>query len=169
MKVSRSAILLLILCIVNAADEVGLVNDSHYSMSNTPDFPSGTVSRVSTDGTKKNLVVSSHSTMKFYNINGRVINNQTSYSVLLTENILSLRYRSDAKWLAICGETSNLIYFMKQSDSSLQYSIDHTVEVDSHPNSLDWAYHEDSLAVGLSNGNIVVLELNLTLNKFSIR
>lgn len=69
-----------------------------------------------------------------------------------------MRFRSDGTWLAACGGSSNLIYFIRQSaGNNGQYYVDHTVNVGSYPNSIAWTYNDNSLAAGLANGRIAIL------------
>jgi hypothetical protein len=137
-----------------------------YSMGPAGAFTSGKVSYVNTDDIQTHLVTSSDKTLRFYNKSAGVYDNGTAYNVDMDESIPQMRYRWDGTWLAARGESSTKIYFMRQISG--KYTVDHIVDVGSYPNSIGWAFDQNTLAAGLANGNIVLLQFDTATNKFKL-
>jgi WD40 repeat protein len=151
-----------------AINDVVLVENQNYTMSNTNDFTGGSVSYVNTDDTLTKFVVSDQKTLQFMlNVNG-TFDKTSAYNFVIPDDILEMRFRGDGAWLAVCGKTSTVVYFLTQGSLG-RYEGNHNVSVGSLPTSVSWTYHEDTLAVGLANGSLAVLELNSATGKFYVR
>jgi hypothetical protein len=142
-------------------NQVTIVTNNNYTMG-VGQFVNGTVSFVNADTIGQHFVASDLSTIRFFPDNNGVYDNTSAYNVNFTENIPQMRFRSDGSWLAVRGSTTTQIYFMKQAPTN--YAVDHTVNVGSRPLTLVWVYNQNTLAVGLANGNIAVLQRNIFIN-----
>jgi hypothetical protein len=136
-------------------------------MSTTSNYTSGTVSYVNTDKLEDKFVASSLNSIYFQSEANGVYNNATAYTVNFANNIPQMRFRSDGQWLAVRDDTNAVIYFMSQDNTGL-FSVNHIVNVGSYPHSLGWCYNGDTLATGLTNGSIAVLQRNTSSNTFYV-
>jgi len=170
MRSRQLVVFFVLLGVALAADTVGLTLNKNYRMGATNDFSTGRVLYVNTDDTQTKFVASSQNTLRFYPEDAAGdYDNTTAYNVVFNETIPQMRYRGDGTWLAVRGATSNLVYFMKQNTSlATQYYVDHSVDVGSRPLSIAWAYNDDTLAAGLADGKLVVLERDPATNKFFV-
>ena len=105
--------LVIILGSALAQNNVTLVERQNYTMSNTNDFIGGSVSYVNTDDTLTKFVVSDQKTLQFMlNVNG-TFDKTSAYNVVIPDDIIiEMRFRGDGIWLAVCGKTSTVVYFL---------------------------------------------------------
>jgi hypothetical protein len=168
MRNHQLIVFFVLLGVALAADSVGLSFLQSYSMAPVGTFASGKVNYVNTNGDQTRLVTSAGKTLRFYPESAPgTYDNATAYNLPMPEAIPQMRFQDTGDWLAARDDTTNLIYFLKPNTSnSNKYDTDHTVDVGSYPNSLGWASDQNTLAAGLANGDIALLQLNTTSGKF---
>jgi hypothetical protein len=178
MRSCQLVVFLILLSVALAADAVTLTNGKAYSMAPAGTFSNlGRVSYVNTDDTQTKFVASAQNTLRFYPEVAGSYDNASAYDIVFNETIPQMRYCSDGSflgsWLAARGGSSNLIYFLTQNFTNNafgRYYLDHTVNLSSYPNSLGWAYDDSrrvpTLAVGLADGNISLLQYNAESRRF---
>ena len=155
------AVFLLLLSVALAFNEVVLVPNGDYTMAPPTTFADNPeVTYVNTDDLEDRLVAVAENILRFYPNNAGKFDNASAYNVAFNETIAQARFNSDGSWLGARGSTSDKIYFMQKNSTTGVYYVDHFVLLNNKSNALDWAFNGKTLAVGLLDNTIALLQWN---------
>jgi WD40 repeat protein len=115
-----------------------------------------------------NLVTGANNQLTFYMRDGSDFL-ANPYNVTLNNTLIDAKFKDDGLWVAAIDNTVPNLYMLKIPTAGTQFAINQTISTGVLPTTLTWANNGNKLLVGLSNGTLLVYNLNTTINQFFLK
>jgi WD40 repeat protein len=163
----RQVVLAIVIALVVSVDTVTLFNyQTNVTVgdgtTNSPVYVS------SYDKAGNNLVSGANHYLQFWtrNVAGFFVN---PYNVSFTNIPIDAKFKDDATWVAAIDNTTANLYLLSNVSGATNFTINQNISTGVQPTSLTWANNGNKLIVGLTNGTLLVYNLNTTTSQFSLR